>query len=90
MAYERRQNELEFLFSDDYSGHCFNCLNFCDLLGEYGTYSVMTSPKDAAFKIQAEIYARGPVAAGVNAEPLVEYTGGIVTDTHFWHKMVWS
>lgn len=38
--------------------------------------------------IKAEIYARGPVAAGVNAEPIVEYTGGIVTDTTFWHKMV--
>jgi len=36
----------------------------------------------------AEIYARGPVAAGVNAEPLVNYKGGIVQDEHFWHKMV--
>lgn len=36
----------------------------------------------------AEIYARGPVATGVNAEPLVEYSGGIVQDSHFFHKMV--
>lgn len=27
--------------------------------------------------IMAEIYARGPVAATINAEPIVEYTGGI-------------
>jgi cathepsin X len=57
-------------------------------LAEYGTYSVITSPRDVAHKIQAEIYARGPVAAGVNAEPLVKYEGGIVTDTKFWNMMV--
>jgi cathepsin X len=57
-------------------------------LAEYGTYSVMTSPLGAAHKIQAEIYARGPVAAGVNAEPLVEYKGGIVRDTSIFHMLV--
>jgi cathepsin X len=57
-------------------------------ISEYGTYSVMTSPKDVAHKIMAEIYARGPVATGVNAEPLVEYKGGIVTDSKVWHMMV--
>jgi len=31
-------------------------------------------------KIRAEIYARGPVAATINAEPIVKYTGGIFTD----------
>jgi len=39
-------------------------------------------------KIKAEIYARGPVAAGVNAEPLVTYKGGIVEDHSFWKKLV--
>jgi cathepsin X len=57
---------------------------------EYGTYSYMSSGGSAAHKIMAEIYARGPVATGVNAEPLVEYTGGIVTDTKIWHMMVRS
>lgn len=39
-------------------------------------------------QIQAEIYARGPVATGVNAEPLVDYTGGRVNDTKVWHMLV--
>jgi cathepsin X len=30
-------------------------------------------------KIMAEIYTRGPVAATINAEPIVKYTGGIFT-----------
>ena len=30
----------------------------------------------------------GPVAAGVNAEPLVDYTGGIVKDRKMLHKLV--
>jgi cathepsin X len=57
-------------------------------LAEYGTYSFLHDFSSVAAKIQAEIYARGPVATGVNAEPLVNYEGGIVTDTHFWHMMV--
>lgn len=56
---------------------------------EYGTYSYFTDGfSQAAAKIQAEILARGPVAAGVNAEPIVEYAGGIVNDTKIWHMMV--
>jgi cathepsin X len=31
-------------------------------------------------KIMAEIFARGPVAATINAEPIVKYGGGIFTD----------
>ena len=30
--------------------------------------------------MQAEIYARGPIACGIDAQPLLEYTGGIVTN----------
>ena len=48
----------------------------------------MSSPKDIVHKLKSEIYARGPVATGVNAEPLVKYQGGIVTDTKVWHMMV--
>lgn len=29
-----------------------------------------------------------PVAAGVNAEPLVQYEGGIVFDNKVWNMMV--
>ena len=32
-------------------------------------------------KIMAEIFARGPVAATINAEPIVKYTGGVYTKT---------
>jgi cathepsin X len=39
-------------------------------------------------KIKSEIYARGPVATGVNAEPIVEYEGGIVKDRNLLHKIV--
>lgn len=31
-------------------------------------------------KIMAEIYARGPVAAVINAEPIVDYAGGVFKD----------
>lgn len=31
----------------------------------------------------AEIYARGPVAATINAEPIVGYRGGIFTDDSY-------
>lgn len=43
-------------------------------IAEYGTYSL------DADKIKAEIFARGPVAAGINAEPLIEYHGGVYSD----------
>eukprot|EP00591_Stephanopyxis_turris_P007376 CAMPEP_0195507802 /NCGR_PEP_ID=MMETSP0794_2-20130614/1171_1 /TAXON_ID=515487 /ORGANISM="Stephanopyxis turris, Strain CCMP 815" /LENGTH=332 /DNA_ID=CAMNT_0040634597 /DNA_START=74 /DNA_END=1072 /DNA_ORIENTATION=+ len=40
-----------------------------------------------ADKIKAEIYTRGPVAAGINAEPIIKYDGGIVQDHKLWHKV---
>lgn len=55
-------------------------------IAEYGSYGIFET--DRVHKIMAEIYARGPVAAGVNAEPLVQYKGGIVQNEHFWEKMV--
>jgi cathepsin X len=57
-------------------------------LAEYGTYSVMKDMGSVSHKIKAEIYARGPVAAGINAEPIVKYEGGIVNNTHWWNMMV--
>lgn len=55
---------------------------------EYGTYSILSAPNDIVHRLKAEIYARGPVATGVNAEPLVKYEGGVVKDTAFWRMMV--
>lgn len=57
-------------------------------LAEYGTYSVLRDFTSVTSKIKAEIYARGPVAAGINAEPIIDYDGGIVNNTHFWNMMV--
>jgi cathepsin X len=79
---------------------CRTCITFTDnggtceeidvfpnaTIGEYGTYGWFTT--DRVHKIMAEIYARGPVAAGVNAEPLVKYQGGIVKDEALWNMMV--
>lgn len=50
-------------------------------VAEYGRYS---NDVDA---IMAEIYARGPVAASINAEPLINYQGGVVKDHRLLHKM---
>jgi cathepsin X len=55
-------------------------------IAEYGTYNIFQ--RDKMHLIMAEIYARGPVAAGVNAEPLLQYKGGIVKDTAIWNKMI--
>jgi len=57
-------------------------------IAEFGTYSILSAPTDIEHRIKAEIYARGPVATGVNAEPLVKYKGGVVRDTKMWHMMV--
>ena len=37
---------------------------------------------DTVHKIKSEIYARGPVACTINAEPLVKYTGGVMDVPH--------
>jgi cathepsin X len=55
-------------------------------IAEYGSYHFFES--DKVHKIKAEIYARGPVAAGVNAEPIVEYKGGVVKDRNILHKLI--
>ena len=34
-------------------------------VAEYGTYTFLTDPSGIVHKIQAEIYARGPIATGV-------------------------
>ena len=55
-------------------------------VAEHGKYTSFSL--NGVHKIKAEIFARGPVAAGVNAEPILDYKGGIVTDTHMLHKRV--
>lgn len=74
----------------DHSGKCYAVEIFPNAtIAEYGTYSYFTGGfSKVADKIKAEIYARGPVATGVNAEPIVEYNGEIIYDTKFWNMMV--
>lgn len=55
-------------------------------VAEYGSYGLFERNK--VHKIKAEIFARGPVAAGVNAEPLVNYKGGVVSDRNILHKLI--
>jgi len=50
-------------------------------VAEYGMIPYDRHDKEGnTHKIRSEIYARGPVAATINAEPIVQYTGGIFTD----------
>lgn len=74
----------------DGSGNCHAIERFPNAtVAEYGSYSYFTDGFGAvADKIKAEIYARGPVAAGVNAEPIVNYEGGVVNNTKIWNMMV--
>jgi len=77
---------------------CRTCTNFADMGGscvaidtfpnatvaEYGSYKLFSLNK--VHKIKAEIFARGPVAACVNALPLHNYKGGIVTNNKLYNK----
>eukprot|EP00667_Euglena_gracilis_P010528 EG_transcript_10725 len=60
-------------FSDD-GGKCVSIDFFPNAtISEYG-------PVAGADSMMAEIYQRGPIACALNAEPLVEYRGGIFDD----------
>jgi len=54
-------------------------------VAEHGTYNLLTF--DRVHKIKAEIYSRGPVAAGINAEPILKYQGGVIK-TAGWIDMI--
>lgn len=56
------------------------------IVAEFGSYGMFSS--DKVHKIKAEIFARGPVAAGVNAIPIVDYKGGVVKDRNIFHKLI--
>jgi cathepsin X len=45
-----------------------------------GLFDLFKNYEDQAHKIRAEIYARGPVATTINANPLRDYEGGILDD----------
>lgn len=53
-------------------------------VAEYGLIDFDPDDNESnCHKIMAEIYSRGPVAATINAEPIVRYAGGIFTDDSF-------
>lgn len=53
-------------------------------VAEYGIVDYDSNDKEGvSHKIMSEIYSRGPVAATINAEPIVKYTGGIFTDENY-------
>lgn len=52
-------------------------------IAEYGSL-----PTHDVHAIKAEIYARGPVTAGMNAALIVDYKGGIITDTLEENKFI--
>lgn len=72
-------------FSDN-GGECVELDYFPNAtVAEYGTIGdsladIFDDYPARAEKIKAEIYARGPVAATVNADPLRDYEGGILDD----------
>lgn len=66
---------------------CRTCSTFSDMGGFCSALDTFPNASIAEYgliegedAIMAEIYARGPVAAGVDADPLHDYTGGIITD----------
>lgn len=74
----------------DGTGQCYAITEFPNAtIAEYGTYSYYTDGfSNVVDKIKAEIYARGPVAAAINADPILNYKGGIVNDTSIFHMLV--
>jgi cathepsin X len=43
-------------------------------------YGLIDFDEDVVESIMTEIFVRGPVAATINAEPIVHYKGGVFTD----------
>jgi len=59
----------------DEGGDCYGVQTYPNAnVAEYGTVS-------GAEAMMAEIHARGPISCGLDANYLVDYTGGIITDT---------
>jgi len=46
-------------------------------------YGLIERDDDVVTKIMTELFVRGPVAATINAEPIVTYKGGIFSDDSF-------
>jgi len=66
---------------EEYGGFCSEIDYFPNAtIAEYG---MIAFDEDIVYNTKAEIFARGPVAVTVNAEPILEYGGGIFTDDSY-------
>lgn len=69
-------------FSDS-GGHCVELPYFPNAtVAEWGEIGGSITPKEQTHKIKAEIFARGPVACTINADPLRNYP--MKDDGSFW------
>lgn len=58
----------------DNGGHCSGLSHYPNAtISEYGTIS-------GADNMAAEIYKRGPISCGIDAGPILKYTGGVVSE----------
>jgi cathepsin X len=54
---------------------------FCGAIKSYPNATISQyGSVEGADKMAAEIYARGPIACGIDASPILKYTGGIVSE----------
>jgi cathepsin X len=76
----------------DSTGKCYAITEFPNAtIAEYGTYSYYSNfnyNDKIIHQIKSEIYTRGPVAAAINANPLLNYKGGIINETSILHMFV--
>jgi len=75
-SHAQRMNEIKCDTFGGMGGKCTEIDMFPNAtVAEYGSID-----DGDVHKIMAEIYARGPVAAVINAEPIVDYSGGVFKD----------
>lgn len=60
--------------------HCFAQKNYSVYYVDEYSYIDTGSNADNVHAMKAELFARGPIACGVDATPIEDYTGGIITD----------
>lgn len=61
--------------------HCFPQKNYSVYGVDEYSYIQAVSLTDYVDTMKAEIYARGPISCGVDADPIENYSGGIVVNT---------
>eukprot|EP00979_Chaetoceros_neogracilis_P015230 scaffold5530_cov283-Chaetoceros_neogracile.AAC.22 len=67
--------------SESVEGFCPHVSTECDPMSEYGAYH------NNVEAVMTEIYARGPVTAGIAGLHLHNYTGGIIRDKEEWRNL---